>query len=259
MKKVIARSAIILDPALQQRAREDKEYVDELAELYKSECELPPLDVFGPKGAKEYFLADGHYRLAAAEKAGIQGMEVEVHEGDIEDAKLFSCSANNRHGLRPSTADKRRAVTSLLTSKRWGGKTDRWIADTCGVAPSTVGSIKAQLSNLDNTKDGGTREGRDGKRYKAKRRKKKTSESNGESDDEPKAGEEVFDFHAYHSARGTLRKLIDKMYRVHNLVNTNGSVKQDKDWDDIAKNLEKFHEDFTRRWAYLNGKPFPKQ
>jgi hypothetical protein len=250
MKKVISFEAI--DPTAAQRARMDAEYVDELVTCYMSQCEMPPLDIFGEKGAKTYYLADGLNRMTAAKKAGLKGLECEIHEGDFEDALLFAAGANNQHGARPTLADKRKKVTDLLKSKRWKSKSDRWIGDTCGVGHSMVGTIRAQLAQLANQPVDEPREGKDGRKRKPKR-----AESNGEG--EPEAGEELFDFNAYNSARGTLRKLIDRMYIVHKLVNPNGSVKQDKEWDEIAKNLEKFHADFTKRWGYLAGTPFPKQ
>jgi len=254
MKKVISFDSI--NPRAAERARKDQDYIDELAECYASQCELPPLDVFMQKGS-EVWLADGLNRMAGAKKAGLKEHECTVHEGDYEDALLFAAGANNRHGSRPSVADKRKKVTELLKSKRWRGKSDRWIGDTCGVSHSTVGSIRSSLAN--SPVEGTERVGRDGRKYVGGKVKEPDAESNGEAEKGPKAGEEVFDFNAYHTARNTLRKALSRMYVIHKLVNANGSVKRDKEWDEIAKILEKFDAEFMARWAVLHGSPFPKQ
>ena len=38
--------------------------------------------------------------------------------------------------------NKRRAVETLLRDDEWSAKSDRWIADTCGVSADLVGDIR---------------------------------------------------------------------------------------------------------------------
>ncbi len=256
-KKVISFDAI--DTKAAERAKppaSDQEYIDELADAYTSQCELPPLDVFGEKGAKTYFLADGLRRITAAKKSGLLGLECVVHEGDYEDALLFSAGANNRHGQRPSQADKFKKVRELLLSKRWKGKSDRWIGDTCGVTHGKVKDIRAEIQLAAQPTENGDekREGRDGKRYKAKRDK-----SNGTESDEPQAGEEVFDHKAFYAAFNSLLRCTDRMYRIHKLTNSNGSTKRDEDFEAIVRHLDGFMAAFSKRWRYLAGVPLPRQ
>jgi len=72
--------------------------------------------------------------------------------------------------LKRSNADKRKAVNLLLRDDEWAAKSDRWIAETCGVGRRLVVDIRS-LSG------GGTatcREGKDGKTYKQPKRRKRS-------------------------------------------------------------------------------------
>ena len=62
----------------------------------------------------DYWLADGFHRFWAAKEAGLTEIYEEIHPGTLRDAILFSLSANSKHGLRRTNADKRKAVQTLL-------------------------------------------------------------------------------------------------------------------------------------------------
>ncbi len=62
-------------------------------------------------------------------------------------ARLYAYGANRAHGKPPTNADKRKAVLGMLAdAPDWS---DRAIAKHVGVSPSTVGSCRPSLSNLD--------------------------------------------------------------------------------------------------------------
>lgn len=82
----------------------------------------------------------------------------EIHALPRDDAVLAAAGANKTHGLRRTNADKRRAVEMALSVA--GGRSDHWIAERCGVSPTTVGTVRASLSNLDSQVE---RKGRDGR------------------------------------------------------------------------------------------------
>lgn len=156
---------------LQSRASTDWKHVDELVELLQSGGQFKEHPVVfrqGPDG-DEYFLADGFHRVHAYKKAGIESAMFDVRAGGttaFRHAKLWSIQSNFAHGLKRSSADKRRAVEMLLTDDEWSTKSDRWIAEQAGVSPSTVASIK-QLSKLDSstsTGDNSPKTGKDGKK-----------------------------------------------------------------------------------------------
>lgn len=248
-KKVIPLDWIIPDAA--KRARVDQEYIDELAALYLGgECELPDPVVFHVKGSSTYFLGDGFNRVSAARKAGLNGLQCEIHEGDYDDALCHSAGANNSHGLRPSLADRRKKVTEMLESKRWKSKSDRWLGETCGLAHGTVATIRAQLVN--SPVEGESREGKDGKTRKAKPKPAK-------DDDKPKPGQELFDFAAYFSHLNAMRRAPDHMYRAHGKQRKDGAIDRDSAYDTLSRLLEGFHASFEARWLELAKQPFPKQ
>jgi hypothetical protein len=167
----------ILDE-LQSRASTHWEHVDELVELIQSggQFEEPPVVFRQGHDGDEYFLADGFHRVHAYKKAGIESAIFDVRAGGttaFRRAKLYSIQSNFAHGLKRTTADKRRAVEMLLADEEWSNKSARWIAETAGVSPSTVASVK-QLSNLDTSPVSGDatpeyKAGKDGKKYSAKK------------------------------------------------------------------------------------------
>jgi hypothetical protein len=80
---------------------------------------------------------------------------------------VFSVGANASHGLRRTNGDKRRAVLVLLKDSEWAQRSDRWIAEKCGVSNTFVAGLReAQLSTVDSSQ---VRLGKDGKNPPAKR------------------------------------------------------------------------------------------
>jgi len=134
---------IKIDGGTQSRAKIDQDVVAEYADLIKSGTIFPPITVF--YDGVDYILADGFHRYFANRKAGTPNIEVQLHEGTLRDAILFSFSANHSHGLRRTTADKRKAVTAMLEDIEWQDWSDREIAKHCNVSPMLVGTIRKEL------------------------------------------------------------------------------------------------------------------
>jgi hypothetical protein len=114
--------------------------VTEYAEAINGGAAFPPIVVFFD--GETYWLADGFHRVAACEKAGVADVLAEVREGTREDALWFALSANKRHGLPMSNADKQRAIRLALAAKP--NESDRAIAAHIGVSPTTVARVKAE-------------------------------------------------------------------------------------------------------------------
>lgn len=93
-----------------------------------------------------YWLADGFYRVLAAEVAGIERIAADIGQGTRRDAVLHSVGANACHGLRRTNVDKQRAVETLLRDEEWGEWSDNAIAKACSVSHPFVGKIRARLS-----------------------------------------------------------------------------------------------------------------
>jgi hypothetical protein len=100
---------------------------------------FPPVIVFlDSKGV--HWLADGFHRCAAAELAGLPAIAADVRQGSRKDALLYAARANSSHGLRRTTADKRRSVLLVLGAyPKWS---NRKIGEACGVDDKTVAAAR---------------------------------------------------------------------------------------------------------------------
>lgn len=164
----LALAVIRLDGGTQIRAKIDEPTVVEYAEQMTAGSEFPPLVVY--HDGEDYWLADGFHRQAAAAAAGLAEVDCELRQGSRRDAVLWAVGANSAHGLRRTNEDKRRAVGLLLADPEWSQKSDRWIADACGVSHPFVATLRAQLVTVTSCGDGHHEEsddavllGRDGK------------------------------------------------------------------------------------------------
>lgn len=104
--------------------------------------EFPAVIVFFD--GTRHWLADGYHRLDAHEQVGRTEILAEVRPGSLRDAILFSLSANAKHPLRMTNADKRRAVLTMLADEEWAGWSDREIARRAGVTHPFVGKLRAE-------------------------------------------------------------------------------------------------------------------
>lgn len=124
-------------------------------------------DVFPPGLAfydgTDYWLVDGFHRAKAREEAGLEGLECIVQPGTQEEAQWASYGVNAHHGLRRSSADKRRAIEAALRHPKSKDMSDRAIAEHVGCDHKTVGSVRAQLFGSGEIPQSDTRVGRDGR------------------------------------------------------------------------------------------------
>jgi predicted transcriptional regulator len=104
---------------------------------------MPPIVVFFDK--KEYWLADGFHRYFAAKSNGDLEIECEVQDGTVEDAMLYSFSANGGRGLSMTPEDNFSIVSRMLAHPKWKSWTDSAIAKHIHVSNSTVGRIRRKL------------------------------------------------------------------------------------------------------------------
>src|SRR5579862_9238098 len=127
-------SEIVLDSGLQSRAKVNMATVGEYTERMKAGDKFPPIDVFDVNGV--YLLAGGVHRLLAAQKAGLDSFQVQVHHGSRADAVKFAIEDNCAHGLPRTNKDKRRAVQLAITDL--SGLSDHVIAEICKVSQPFV-------------------------------------------------------------------------------------------------------------------------
>lgn len=163
---------------LQTRAAMNLEYVADLAERVQDGDEFPPITVVSD--GDTLWLTDGSHRLDAALEAGKE-ICVAIIPGTRTEAVELACGANRAHGLRRTNADKRHAVELAL--RELDERSDRLLADLCGVSPTFVGSVRSEVSTMDTSKP--KRTGKDGKRYTVTSNTPATRKSNGVDDFEP--------------------------------------------------------------------------
>ena len=144
---MIELSKIRIDGGTQPRAELNQETVADYAEAYKSGAILPAVTLFFD-GA-EYWLADGFHRFFGAKSAGKKSIAEDITPGTLRDAILYSLSANSKHGLKRSNADKRKAVQTLLSDAEWSKWSSRDIAKHCSVGHPLVDEMrKSSLEDL---------------------------------------------------------------------------------------------------------------
>lgn len=175
----ISLEKIRIDGGTQPRAEIDTSVVSDYAEKFELGETFPNVDLFFD--GKHYWLADGFHRYFGAEKAHMETIPATIHRGTQRDAVLFSVGANSTHGLRRTNEDKRHAVLTLLNDEEWGKKSQRWIAEKCGVSHRFVGMLCEELETVSSSTRPSTTIGRDGKERPATRQSQQPTEQ--EQDD----------------------------------------------------------------------------
>ncbi|MEF8737409.1 MAG: ParB N-terminal domain-containing protein [Candidatus Accumulibacter necessarius] len=137
---MIDLSKLRLDPARGARVELNQDTVNEYSDAMRAGAQFPPVIVFCDDD--EFWLADGFHRVHAARLAGRDEICEERRPGTRRDAILFSLSANARHGLRRSNADKRRAVQTLLDDPEWSKWSSNEIAKRCAVSHTFVDELR---------------------------------------------------------------------------------------------------------------------
>ena len=141
---------IVLDERCQLRRVLTQEAVDEYAELYTDQAELPPLEVVDVDG--DMLLIDGFHRLAAARQMGAGFVRVVVAEvADIDRAVWLAAAANQGHGVRRSNEDKRNAVRMALGSATGQEQSTRVLAEHLGVSHMLVSKMRKEEEERVNT------------------------------------------------------------------------------------------------------------
>jgi len=130
------------DGGTQPRAEINRGIVSEYAEDLERGDTFPPVKVM--YDGEDYWLYDGFHRVEAYREQGHTTITANVEQGTKQDAQWASLAANQKHGLRRSQVDKRRAIKQAL--KGWGQEySDNRIADHLGVSNSTVSRYRRSL------------------------------------------------------------------------------------------------------------------
>lgn len=147
-------SEIRTDGDTQNRCELDRDLVSEYSRVMLEGAVFPPMQVFFD--GTHYWLADGFHRHAAYVDIGKAFVDIQVKEGSLRDAQLYSFSANANHGMRRTNADKRKAVLAMLADAEWCQWSDREIARACCVSHEFASRLRkeASLSTVDSENSG---------------------------------------------------------------------------------------------------------
>lgn len=151
MKK-LNLNVIRIDGGTQSREHIYDEAVTDYADRLRAGDAFPAVVVFFD-GA-DHWLADGFHRFHAHRAAERASIEADVRDGTRRDAILYSLGANDTHGLRRSSAEKRKAVETMLRDAEWANWSDSKIATICRVDHKTVAARRAAI--LGNSQDAPT-------------------------------------------------------------------------------------------------------
>lgn len=141
---------IRLDGGTQSRVAISEDAVAEYAEAVADGTELPPVVLF--HDGSTYWAADGFHRTLAHQRAGVEKINAIVLKGTRRDALLWAIGANAAHGLRRTTADKKRSVELLLADDEWGKFPVRQLARLAKVSWVLVEKVQAEKAAATGTK-----------------------------------------------------------------------------------------------------------
>lgn len=109
---------IVIDDALQVRAKIDGGTVNRYADAMRVGVVFPPIKVVRINGA--YVLIDGWHRIAAATSAGHTVIEAEaVPVEDFETAGWLAAAANLSHGLPLKRAERRKVFRAYVSARQY--------------------------------------------------------------------------------------------------------------------------------------------
>jgi ParB-like nuclease domain len=140
----IAISSLRRDGGTQPRAAINHQTVTEYASDMKEGAQFPPVVVF--YDGTSYWLSDGFHRVEAAWSIGLSEIAASVRQGTRRDAVLYSVGVNATHGLRRTSADKRRAIMTLLSDEEWSQWSDREIARQTRTSHPFVAKIRLDVT-----------------------------------------------------------------------------------------------------------------
>jgi hypothetical protein len=105
---------------------------------------FPPIVVYRDRSGVLH-LSDGAHRLEATERNGGTTITAEIREGNKKDCLTHAVGSARSHGLRFSTADKRRAIELMLAA--FPKMSNLKLSQLLGVDDKTVAATKARLAS----------------------------------------------------------------------------------------------------------------
>jgi hypothetical protein len=128
---------------IQSRAEINLSVVEEYAEMMAEGVVFDPVEgLQGEDGT--IWVWDGYHRGEAAKKSGTM-LLVNLRPGSRIEAEWLALTANQKHGLRRSRADKQRVVRQALRHPYGVNLSNSEIGRHCGVTDKTVAKIRREM------------------------------------------------------------------------------------------------------------------
>jgi hypothetical protein len=134
---------ITIDAGTQGRVKLDKKVIEDYADKMQRGEKFPSCVVISD--GKKNYLVDGFHRYFAVRKIKSPSLDCDVIQGTLQQAKEYSWSVNDGHGLPRSRADKRKVVLMAISDESHTGKSDREIATLCRVSHTFVQNVRKEI------------------------------------------------------------------------------------------------------------------
>ena len=131
------------DGGTQARKSLNQDVVNEYAQQMQDGAVFPPVVVFND--GSDNWLADGFHRYFATRQNGMLEIEVETHQGTVDDATLYAIGATRKRGLPFNREDLKEIIGRIIKHPTWGTWPTRKIADLIGCSAMTVSRVKSSL------------------------------------------------------------------------------------------------------------------
>lgn len=145
------------DGGTQARKSLNQDVVNEYAQQMQDGAVFPPVVVFND--GSNLWLADGFHRYFAHRQNGEVEIDVEVHQGTVDDATLYAIGATRKRGLPFNREDLKEIIARIVKHPVWSTWPTRKIADLIGCSAMTVSRVKSSMEEVPTTVSYTTRQG----------------------------------------------------------------------------------------------------
>jgi hypothetical protein len=136
---------IVINPVYQSRVVISQKTVLEYCDALQRGEIFPAVEIIRDRDTGQNILVDGFHRIAAYKKLKREFVQVSYSFGDHAAAITRCVSANTKHGLHRTNADKEKAISMFLQIAEHVNLANRAIAAKLNVSDKTIARVRSQL------------------------------------------------------------------------------------------------------------------